>query len=110
MAFNWINEVNFDNGHWAFGYAAGLNYVLFEDDDRKGMELKEVKLGLEFFGGLGDSEEGLTFDGSKTEQYAGINLKGELANGVELGLGGAFGLTSDSEDAILRTSVGYEFD
>jgi len=36
-------------------------------------------------------------------------LKGEFDNGVELGIGGAFGLTDDSEDAILRTMIGYEF-
>ena len=75
----------------------------------RGWDLKEVKLGVEFYGGLGDSDKGLTFDGSKTEQYAGVNLKGELANGVQLGIGGAFGLTDDSQDSIVRTSIGYEF-
>lgn len=110
VSFNWINETNLDSGKWAFGYAAGLNYVLFEvDGSNRGWEMKEVKLGVEFFGGLGDSEKGLTFDGSKTEQYAGVNLKSELANGVQVGIGGAFGLTGDSEDAIVRTMIGYEF-
>lgn len=112
VSFNWINEVNLDNGKWAFGYAAGLNYVVFEEEGRnggRGWNLKEVKLGVEFFGGLGDSEKGLTFDGSKTEQYAGLNLKGELANGVQVGIGGAFGLTDDSQESIVRTSIGYEF-
>jgi hypothetical protein len=110
LAFNWINDVNFDNGDWEFGYAAGLNYKLFEDEHRTGWDLKELILGLEFYGGLGDSAEGLTMSGSETAQYAGVNLKAELANGVELGLGGAFGLTGLSEDALLRTSLSYEFD
>lgn len=112
VSFNWINEANLDSGNWAFGYAAGLNYVVFETGGGKGgrgWDLKEVKLGVEFYGGLGDSDKGLTFDGSKTEQYAGVNLKGELANGVQLGIGGAFGLTDDSQDSIVRTSIGYEF-
>lgn len=116
VAFNWINEVNLDSGKWEFGYATGINYVLFdaEDEGAKGGSnfgrLKEVKLGVESYGGLGDSEGGLTLDGGKTEQYAGVNLKAELDNGVQLGVGGAFGLTDDSEDVIVRTMVGYEFE
>ena len=111
VAFNWINEVNLDSGKWEFGYAAGLNYVLFETEHGAARwDIKEVKLGLEMFGGLGDSEEGLTLDGDKTEQYAGINLKAEFGGGLEAGIGGAFGLTGDSEDVIVRTMLGYEFD
>ncbi len=112
VAFNWINEVNLDSGEWEFGYAMGVNYVLFENEGGSGRSwaLKEAKLGLEVFGGLGDAQEGLTLDPDETKQYAGINLKGELANGVALGIGGAFGLTTASEDVILRTQVGYEFD
>jgi hypothetical protein len=116
VAFNWINEVNLDNGEWEFGYAAGFNYVLFEGDEAHhaagaaSCDLEELKLGIEVYGGLGDSVEGLTLDGSKTEQYVGINLKGEFENGIEVGAGVALGLTDDSEDAIIRTMVGYEFE
>lgn len=115
VAFNWINEVNFDNGNWEFGYAAGLNYTLLSEEsehesaESKGCDLEELKLGVELYGGLGDSDAGLTLDGSETEQYVGINLKGELENGVEIGAGIALGLTNDSEDAIIRTMIGYEF-
>jgi hypothetical protein len=115
VAFNWINEVDFDSGNWEFGYVAGLNYTLLSEEGEhesagsKGCDLEELKLGVEFYGGLGDSEAGLTLDGSDTEQYVGINLKGELENGVEIGAGVALGLTEDSEDAIIRTMVGYEF-
>ena len=112
LAFNWINEVNFDNGEWEFGYAAGLNFVLFEEEEQRSRswEIKELILGLEFYGGLGDSAEGLTMSGSETAQYAGINLKTEFANGFEIGVGGAFGLTDLSEDALLRTSLSYAFE
>ena len=112
VAFNWINEVNFDSGKWEFGYATGINYVLFDDDDlvsTASCGLEEVKLGLEMYGGLGDSDDGLTFNWNKTEQYAGINLSGEFKGGVELGVGVALGLTDDSEDAIVRTRLSYEF-
>lgn len=112
VAFNWINEVNLDNGHWEFGYAMGLNYVLFENEGAggHGFALKEAKLGLELFGGLGDAQDGLTLDADETKQYAGINLKGEFANGLAAGVGGAFGLTDHADDAILRMMVGYEFE
>jgi hypothetical protein len=120
VAFNWINEVNFDNGVWAFGYAAGLNYILFksrgEDDEAPDprsselWDLEKVTLGAEFYGGLGDSVRGLTADPDKTQQYAGINLQAEFENHVHLGIGGAFGLTDESEDGILRLTAGYEFE
>lgn len=113
LGFNWINEVNLKSGDWEFGYAAGLTYTLFEvEGEHKGagFDVKEVKLGAELYGGLGDSVKGLTLDGSKTEQYAGVNLKTEFANGTMFMLGGAFGLTHDSQDAILRAMVGIEFE
>ena len=121
VAFNWINEIKFDNGLWSFGYAAGLNYVLLkseseaEEEAREKTEaatwdLEKLTLGVEFYGGLGDSELGLTFDPDKTQQYAGINLKAEFENHIHAGIGGAFGLTNDSEDAILRLTAGYEFE
>lgn len=113
VGFNWINEVNLKNGNWEFGYAAGLTYTLFEkegEEHGRGFDLKEVKLGAELFGGLGNSVQGLTFDGGKTEQYAGINLKMEFSNGAMAMIGGAFGLTDDSQDAIFRTAIGWEFE
>lgn len=124
IAFNWINELNFDDGVWAYGYATGLNYVLFrtsggEKDvaqrERKGFEpnsldLKKLTLGIEVYGGLGDSVRGLTIDSGKTQQYAGVNLQAGLENHVHLGIGGAFGLTGDSDNAILRLTAGYEFE
>ena len=91
--FNWINETNLDTGRWDFGYAFGLNYALVGVDQEaeppgkhwagKGTlhsnnvsdwMVKEIKLGAELYGGLGDSVLGLTFDPDRTQQYAGLNL------------------------------------
>lgn len=124
VAFNWINEVKFDNGKWEFGYAAGLNYVVYrssggeheeEEAERRDMQsknwdLEKLTLGVESYGGLGDSELGLTFETDKTQQYIGINLQAVLENHLRFGFGGAFGLTDDSEDAILRLVAGFEFE
>lgn len=117
VAFNTIQEINFMNGVWSFGYAAGLNYTFFRaydqdsvSDDLSGFGLQKVTLGLELFGGLGDSVKGLTLDSSKTEQYAGVGLRFDFQNEFHVGVGGAFGLTEHSEDAILRVTAGYEFE
>jgi len=122
VAFNWINEIKFDNGLWSFGYAAGFNYALFKAEGReeagekaenreaKSWDLDKITLGVEFYGGAGDADLGLTLDPNKTEQYAGINLESEFDNDFHITIGGAFGLTPSSQDAILRLSAGYEFE
>jgi hypothetical protein len=115
VGFNWIAEVNLKSGDWAFGYATGLTYTVFEaevksDAKHGGWDLKEVALGAELFGGAGDSVKGLTLDGSKTEQYAGASVKTEFTNGAFLTLGGTLGLTHDSRDALFRAAVGWEFE
>ena len=118
VAFNTIQELKFDNGVWAFGYAAGLNYDIFRSFDAEeaeaagpgGIELEKVTLGLEMFGGIGDSVLGLTLDPDKTEQYVGVNLRAGFSNEFHIGVGGAFGLTSSSEDALVRFTAGIEFE
>jgi len=121
VAFNWINETNVVSGKWEFGYATGLNYVVYQADKGEGggpggvsslsgMDLEKLTLGLELYGGLGDSLLGLTIDPGSTQQYLGVNLQGEWDNHVHFGIGGAFGLTDDSENAILRLTAGYEFE
>jgi hypothetical protein len=125
VAFNWINETNVDTGRWEFGYALGFNYAIVGESDQEGEEkheahgqakkpagwqIKEVKLGGELYGGLGDSTVGLTFDPNVTQQYAGLNLKTEWANGLHVMVGGAAGLTNESERGLLRLMLGYEFE
>jgi hypothetical protein len=115
FGFDLIGEVNLKSGDWAFGYATGLTYTVFEDESQRdaahgGWTVKEVALGAELFGGAGDSVKGLTLDSGKTEQYAGASVKTEFANGASLTLGGTFGLTHDSRDALFRAAVGWEFE
>lgn len=111
VAFNWINEVNLDTGHWEFGYAAGLNYSLYRVERNKSepWSIRSVKLGAEMYGGLGDNTRGLTLDFGVTQQYAGLNLKTAFSNDVNFTIGVAAGLTSPSEHALLRLQLGYEF-
>jgi hypothetical protein len=67
-------------------------------------------LGTELFGGLGDSALGLTLDPNVTQQYAELNLRSELNNGLHVQLGGAVGLSKVSEPGLLRLMFGYEFE
>jgi len=121
LAFNWINETNLESGKWEFGYATGLNLTLYEAEDDEGGErsghfhstncdIEELILGIELYGGLGDTVLGLTADPDRTKQYLGVNLRAELEHHIQFGIGGAFGLTGDSENAILRLVAGYEFE
>lgn len=117
VAFNWINETNVITGKWEFGYATGLNYVFYDAGTNSedfappgGWDLEKLTLGVELYGGMGDSELGLTIDPGHTEQYLGVNLFSEWSNHLHFGVGGAFGLTKDSQNEILRLTAGYEFD
>jgi hypothetical protein len=119
VAFNWINETNLKSGKWEFGYATGLNYVLFKEEGSEeehesrsspNWDVETLLLGVELYGGLGDATLGLTLDPDKTKQYLGVNLLAELENHIAIGIGGAFGLTEHSEDAVLRLQVGYEIE
>lgn len=62
------------------------------------------------YGGMGDSELGLTIDPGNPELYLGVNLFSEWSNHLHVGVGGAFGLTKDSQNEILRLTAGYELD
>ena len=126
VAFNWIDEANLDTGRWEFGYALGFNYAIVseaeqeagEHEQKKGARpsspsdwgLKELKVGGELYGGLGDSTLGPTLNPDVTQQYAELNLKTEFENGLHVMVGGAAGLTRESEHALVRLMLGYEFE
>lgn len=114
-AFNWINESDLDTGVTAFGYALGLNYKLSplpgapvrHIEEEHGYH-PEVRLGLELFGGLGDSDRGVTADADVTQHYLGVNTMFHVTGRTMIKFGGAIGLTNVSQD-LFRLAVGYEF-
>jgi hypothetical protein len=63
----------------------------------KSWDLEKLTLGVEFYGGVGDADLGLTLDPNKTEQYAGVNLESEFDNHFHVTIGGAFGLTNPAK-------------
>lgn len=114
VAFNWINESNLDTGVTAFGYAMGLNYMLSGSPDGEGHVEAEhgihpgVRLGVELFGALGDSNQGVTADPDITPHYLGVNAMLHLTEKTMVKFGGSIGLTDVSQD-LVRLAVGYEF-
>lgn len=120
-SFNWINETNASTRATDFGYALGLNFELLGSGHdtanhahhlpgkTDGVTVRELTLGLEMYGGLGNSKKGVTASGRLTEQYLGLNLVSHLTNGVMLQAGLASGLTSPSQRGLLRFMAGYDF-
>lgn len=114
-AFNWINESDLDTGVTAFGYALGLNYKLSAQPGSPVKHIEEehgyhpeVRLGLEVFGGLGDSDRGVTADADVTQHYLGANVMFHATESAMIKFGGAIGLTNVSQD-LFRVAIGYEF-
>ncbi len=114
VAFNWINESDLDTGVTDFGYAAGLNYKLTKRpnhvrhiEEEHGFH-PEIRLGIELFGALGDSNKGITANSNLTAHYLGVNAMYHLTQRSMVKFGGAIGLTNVSQD-LVRFAFGYEF-
>jgi hypothetical protein len=121
VAFNWINETNWKTRDTDYGYAFGMNYGLLgagHDTEshshhlpgkQASLSLRELTLGVELYGGLGNSKKGITASSDVTEHYLGVNLVSHLSNGVMVLAGLASGLTPASQRGFLRFMVGYDF-
>lgn len=120
-SFNWINETNWSTKVTDYGYALGINYGLFgaghdteshahhTPSSSGGLAVRELTLGVELYGGLGNSKKGITAKSNVTEQYLGVNLVSHMSNGLMLQAGLVSGLTPQSQRGMLRFMVGYDF-
>ncbi len=107
VSVNWLNESDLDTGVTSFGYAVGLNYKLSSIwPESRGRP--RVIVGLEFFGGVGDSDRGITVDPDITQHYMSPNMTLRITDKMMVKLGAAIGLTNVSQD-LVRTAFGYEF-
>lgn len=100
VAFNWLNESDMDTGVTSFGYAVGIGYK--PDFGGRG-----VKLAIEIYGGLGNSEDGFTVDGAVTQHYLAPNFMIPFGRWM-VKFGGAVGLTNVSQD-LVRLAIAYNF-
>ncbi len=100
LAFNWLNESDLDTGVTSFGYAVGIGY-------KPGFTGRNTKLSLELYGGLGNSEDGVTADGAVTQHYLAPNFLIPFGRWM-VKFGGAIGLTNVSDD-LVRLAIAYNF-
>ncbi len=144
VAFNWVNETDIETGRTAFGYSAGLMWMIHHRGMKNaapGQSLKrqagegcgcqtamsgcrcghcqsrgaqcpcgrtgEIGIGLEFYGGLGDSKAfGLNL--SRQAHYFGPILMYHLSSRWMIHTQLAVGLSRVS-DNLFRVNLGYEF-
>lgn len=125
MAFDWINETDMRrSGFTDFGYALGVRYDLgghrpaHDHAEHEGRSLTAgaasagsrpalAAVGLELFGGLGNSR---AFGGSFDVQphYLSPIVMFHPSDHVMIHVGAAFGLTGVSDD-LVRTGIAWEF-
>lgn len=104
---NFIAEKNLAQGPWEFGYAVGASrpLALAASPRRCSLCRENFRVGVEFYGGLGDWNR---FTTRGTSQYLGPGLSWELAGGTTLRISPTFGLTSRSHSFLLRFGMSHE--
>lgn len=126
VAFNWINESDTRN-KWetAFGYALGIKYEfnptysegpikdhgLHSSHSKKDFSMTQWVIGLEIYGGLGDTKSfGLMPDNQEHYFAPVIQLIKHFPNKMfHIHFSPAIGLTRASDRFVLRTAIGVEF-
>jgi len=104
---NFIAEKPLRGGAWELGYAIGVSrpLKLAASPNKCRFCPENFVAGLEFYGGLGDVDH-LTLSG--TSHYLGTALGWNLPNDMSLSVEPSWGLTSNSQRALLRFGVSYE--
>ena len=121
LAFNWINETDISGGGTAYGYSAGLMWMIHKNGDTSS-EMNSsmahehehsdagagmVGIGIELYGALGDSRV-FGFDLPRQEHYLApifmhhINSHWMFHSQLAIGL-------SKAGDNLVRLNFGYEF-
>ena len=126
VAFNWINETNLDTGRWEFGYALGFNYAIYGEANARGRGAPwkgigtfrdTVELGPQ--GGQGRwralwrSWRQRAWPNTRSRCHPavrGTQSEDGIRQRASVMVGGAAGLTRESERGLLRLMLGYEFE
>src|SRR5713226_664098 len=107
FAGNLIAEKKLDHAPWEFGYALGVNRPLALAASPQDCRVcrENFSRGVELYGGMGEWRR-ITL--ANTSHYLAPALAWSLPNGVTLRISPAFGLTGDSNRALLRFGIAYE--
>jgi len=108
LAGNLIAEKNLAGEPIEFGYAAAVSRPLSLAASPEPCSLcaENVSLGVELYGGLGEQHE-VTLSG--TSHYIAPSVAWNLPNGVTFRLSPSIGLNGNSNRALIRFGVSYEF-
>lgn len=92
---------------WQFGYALGVSRPLSTAKSDKTCNAcrRAFSAGMEFYGGLGDSDQ---FGLDRTSHYLGPALSWELTSGMAFKVAPNFGLTQQSQHAFIHFAVVYD--
>jgi hypothetical protein len=104
---NFIVEKNVAHEPWEFGYAVGVYRPLALAATAYNCNAcrENFRVGVEAYGGLGDTQE---FNLSDTSHYIAPTVEWGLSNGLAVKVSPGFGLTSTSMPFLLRFGVSYE--
>ncbi|MBV8072267.1 MAG: hypothetical protein JO270_20360 [Acidobacteriaceae bacterium] len=105
---NFIVEKNVAHFPWEFGYAVGVYRPLALEarPDRCNLCRENFRTGVEFYGGLGDTQSLTLRD---TSHYVAPILEWTLSSGLALKVSPSFGTTDTSFPVLLRVGLSYEF-
>jgi len=107
FAGNLIGVKNLAGEPWQFGYSLGTSRPLStaEAKDHCIFCRKSVAAGLEFYGGLGDAH---SFGLQNTSHYVGPVVSWQLGDRFAVKVGPQFGLTRESQHALVHFAVVYD--
>ncbi|MEA2162251.1 MAG: hypothetical protein QOK37_378 [Thermoanaerobaculia bacterium] len=108
LAGNLIAEKNLNGEPIEFGYAAGISRPLALAASPSPCSLcrENFSLGIELYGGLGEQHQ-VTLSG--TSHYLAPVVAWSLPNGVTLRLSPSIGINANSNRALVRFGIAYEF-
>lgn len=107
FASNVIGVKNLAGEPWQFGYSLGVSRPLSTVEAKNHCSFcrKSVAAGLEFYGGLGDAH---SFGLQNTSHYLGPVMSWQLRDHLAVKAGPHFGLTRQSQHALVHFAVVYD--
>ncbi len=107
FAGNLIGVKDLAGEPWQFGYSLGVSrpFSIANTDTHCTFCRKSVAAGLEFYGGLGDA---YSFGLQNTSHYLGPVMSWQLSERVAIKAGPQFGLTRESQHALVHFAVVYD--
>ncbi len=107
FAGNMIGVKDLGGGTWQFGYSLGASHSLSTTNSKMACVfcVRSLMAGLELYGGLGDAH---SFGWQRTSHYLGPVISWQLSERLAVKAGPHFGLTNESQHALVHLAVIYD--